>query len=177
MMLTHLNRSRTPAFLQRWYEYFMLGMLAAILLTFGILISGCTLSQATSDSITKTVNQIANTAIDQFTLVEKVADAATPPAPHLKDCAAAAIVVAQAIQKVAAVTTGQKVGGIVIAAVGTLYQPGSAQFNWAVTTLETGCIAEVHDVNQAINSTAGVMAAIPGILGGAGAAIGAPVGL
>ena len=62
--------------------------------------------------------------------------------------------------------------GPIVAEIATLYQPGSAQFNWAVKTLETACIAKVHDVNQAINSTAGIITALPSVLVLAGAPVG-----
>ena len=55
----------------------------------------------------------------------------------------------------------------------SIYQPSSAQFNWAVTQVETGCIAFIHDINQSINSTAGIFTALPSML----ALTAAPVGL
>lgn len=68
-------------------------------------------------------------------------------------------------------TTG--VTGFEVIAKLSIYQPGSAQFNWAVTQTESACIAFVHDINQSINSTAGVFTALPSML-----AIGAaPAGL
>ena len=75
-----------------------------------------------------------------------------------------ALAVAAAIQRVNAVNADQPIGALTVAEIGTLYQPGSAQFNWAVTTIETACIAKVHDVNQAINSTSGIITALPSIL-------------
>lgn len=65
------------------------------------------------------------------------------------------------MQKVLAATpAGATVGAFTAAEVASLYQPGSAQFNLAVTTIETGCIAKLHDINQAGASTVGYPAAI-----------------
>ena len=51
----------------------------------------------------------------------------------------------------------------------SIYEPGSAQFNWVVTQVESGCIAYLHDMNQATNSVSGMFssAALSGILAGA----------
>jgi len=99
--------------------------------------------------------------------------AATPPDTDGATCADGAATVAAAIQKVAAVTAGKTVGAFSVAEIASLYQPGSAQFNWAVKTLEAACIAKIHDTNQAINSTAGIITALPSVLVLAGAPIGA----
>jgi hypothetical protein len=152
------------------------------------LLAGCAPGVSRSDSaaITTVLTQIGNTVITDLQQQAKVAMAATPPDVDGARCAGTlpnpavagdlgtgALAVAAAIQRVAAVTANQKVGALTVAEIGTLYQPGSAQFNWAVTTLETACIAKVHNVNQAINSTSGIITALPSIL-----ALGAaPVGL
>ena len=161
----------------------------SIALSGAVLLAGCAggvISQSQSSDITKVLTQVGNTLTTDLQQQRLVALAATPPdldgaacAGTLPDPAIAgdlgtsALGVAAAIQKVAAVTANKQIGALTIAEIATLYQPGSAQFNWAVKMLETGCIAKVHDVNQAINSTAGIITALPSVL----ALAGAPVGL
>ncbi len=129
------------------------------------LLGGCALSTAQSNQINTILNQIANTATTDLTQQQKVALAATPPDTDGANCAGGALTVAAAIQKVLAATPqGTQIGAFTTAEIASLYQPGSAQFNWAVTTLETACIAKVHDVNQAVNSTAGILTSLPSIL-------------
>lgn len=153
------------------------------------LLSGCAggvVSQADSTAISKVLTQVGNTLTTDLQQQAAVAMAATPPDLDGARCAGTvptnqadpttgtgALSVAAAIQKVAGVTANKQVGALTVAEIATLYQPGSAQFNWAVTTLETACVAKIHDVNQAVNSTAGIITAIPSIL-----ALGAaPVGM
>lgn len=141
------------------------------------ILCGCAVSTADSTAISKVLTQVGNTLTTDLQQQAAVALAATPPDTDGARCAGTlptnpadpttgtgALSVAAAIQKVAGVTAGKQVGALTVAEVATLYQPGSAQFNWAVTTLETACIAKVHDVNQAINSTAGIITAIPTVL-------------
>lgn len=149
-------------------------LLATTALT--LTITGCSLlfPSSTNNGILATLNQIANTATADLNSQIAVANAATPPDVDGAACAQGALTVAAAMQKVLAATpTGSTVGAFTAAEIATLYQPGSAQFNWAVKTLETACIAKVHDVNQAVNSTAGIITALPGILALAAAPVGA----
>lgn len=132
------------------------------------LLGGCTAAQTTT--LTANLTTIANSAQSDFTGVVNVANAATPPAPHVATCAQGGITVNAAMQKVLAATAGQTVGVFTAAAVASLYQPGSAQFQWVVTTLQTACIAEVTDLMQAGASTAGLPAAMLAVL-----AVAAPV--
>jgi hypothetical protein len=161
----------------------------SIALSGAVLLAGCAggiISQSQSADITKVLTQVGNTLTADLQQQRLVALAATPPDLDGAACAGtlpdpaivgdlgtSALGVAAAIQKVSAVTANKQVGALTIAEIATLYQPGSAQFNWAVKMLETGCIAKVHDVNQAINSTAGIITALPSVL----ALAGAPVGL
>jgi len=94
--------------------------------------------------------------MDGVACVGRVRDPTIAP-----DTGTGMLAVADAIQRVAAVTKGKHVGAFTVAEIMSLYQPGSEQFNWAVKTLESACIAKVHDVNQAINSTNGVIAMLP----------------
>ena len=147
--------------------------------------AGGLVSQSESQQITTVLTQLGNTLTSDLLAQGAVALAATPPDLDGAACAGTlptnpldpttgtgALTVAAAIQKVAAVTAGKSVGALTVAEIATLYQPGSAQFNWAVKTIETGCIAKVHDVNQAINSTAGIITALPSVLVLAGAPVG-----
>lgn len=132
---------------------------------------------AIDNKIEDVLTKLGNTLIPDLQQQSAVSLAATPPDVHGAACAGTlpdpakpgdlgtgALAVAAAIQRVAAVTNGKVVGNLTKVEIVTLYQPGSAQFNWAVTTLETACIAKVHDVNQAINSQAGIITALPSIL-------------
>jgi hypothetical protein len=166
-------------------------MLRKLLATASVatLLTGCAgglVNQQQSAQITTVLTQVGNTLTTDLQQQAAVALAATPPDVDGARCAGTvptnpadpttgtgALSVAAAIQKVAGVTANQQVGALTVAEIATLYQPGSAQFNWAVTQLETACIAKVHDVNQAINSTSGIITALPSIL-----ALGAaPVGM
>jgi hypothetical protein len=152
-----------------------------------LLLTGCSGGLVTKDQsteITTVLTQVGNTLVSDLQGQRAVALAATPPDTDGAQCAGTppvtipataavpastvpatgAMAVALAIQQVAAATANQPVGALTVAEIATLYQPGSDQFNWAVKTLETACIAKVHDVNQAVNSTDGVIAAIPQIL-------------
>jgi hypothetical protein len=162
-------------------------LIAAI--AFGI--TSCSVvSQSESTKITTVLTQLGNTLVTDLQQQRAVALAAQPPDVDGAACAGAlpgeavydtssdhlglgALGVAAAIQKVAAVTANKAVGALTAAEVASLYQPGSAQFNWAVKMIETACIAKIHDVNQAVNSTAGIMTALPSVL----ALSAAPVGL
>ncbi len=145
------------------------------------------MSQSQSTQITTVLTQLGNTLTTDLQQQALTAMAATPPDVDGARCAGtlpepdqagrspgpAPWPVAAAVQRVNAVNANKPIGALTVAEIATLYQPGSAQFNWAVTTLETACIAKVHDVNQAVNSTSGIITALPSIL-----ALGAaPVGL
>jgi len=148
--------------------------------------AGGLITQSQSQQISVILTQLGNTLTTDLQQQSAVAMAATPPDVDGARCAGTlpdptkagdlgtgALAVAAAIQRVAAVTNGKSVGALTVAEIATLYQPGSAQFNWAVTTIETACIAKVHDVNQAVNSTAGIISALPSILVLAAAPVGA----
>ena len=147
--------------------------------------TGGLITASESAKITTVLTQVGNTLVSDLQAQSAVALAATPPDVDGAQCAGTlpdptkpgdlgtgALSVAAAIQRVAAVTGGKQVGALTVAEIATLYQPGSAQFNWAVKTLETACIAKIHDVNQAINSTAGIMTALPSVLALAAAPVG-----
>src|SRR5579863_1415176 len=139
-------------------------------------LDACALSQAQSDQITTTMTQLGNTLTSDLQSQRNAALAATPPDLDGAACAGTlpdpaqpmngtgAMAVAGAIQKLNASLVGKPIGALTAAEIATLYQPGSAQFNWAVKTIETACIAKLHDVYQAINSTTSIFAALPTIL-------------
>jgi hypothetical protein len=125
------------------------------------LLGGCA-TPAQTTAFTAELTLIGNAATPDLNRVIAVANAATPPAPHLSSCATGVLTVAAAMKQVqtAAAPSGAAVGPFTTAAVLSLYQPGSAQFQYAVTTIQTACIAEATDVLQAGASTAGLPAAI-----------------
>jgi hypothetical protein len=144
------------------------GALAAMM---ALPLAGCagTTPGGTNSTVTN-LTAIANEVQSDLTTAIAVANAATPPDTAGAACAAAMIQVSANIQKVAAVGQG---GVFTTAEIASLYAPGSAQFNAAVTTIETGCIAKLHSINQAGASAAGFPAALA-----AGLAIAAaPAGL
>lgn len=146
--------------------------------TTALSLAGCA-TQAQSDATSKLIVGLANKSISDLQGVVTVANAATPPDTDGAQCAGklpdpanpadlgtGGLAVAAAVQKVALATTGQQVGAFTTAEILSLYQPGSAQFNWAVKTIETACIAKVHDINQAAaGTTAGIMGVVATFLG------------
>jgi hypothetical protein len=76
-------------------------------------------------------------------------------------------------REIAANPPGNGLSAEEVVAKASIYQPASAQFNWAVTQVESGCVAYLHDINQSVNSTAGLFtsSALSGIIAGA------PVGM
>ena len=138
-----------------------------------------------NSAVTKVLAQLGNTLIPDLLSAEAVDMAKTPadidgaqcigalPDPTKPtDLGTGALSVAAAIQRVMK-ATGSTPGLVTDAEVAAAFQPGSAQFNWAVKTLETACIAKIHDINQAINSTVGIFTALPAILAVAAAPAGA----
>jgi hypothetical protein len=155
-------------------------MYATVMVLSMLGLAGC-ISQAVDNTqnaqINKVLTQLGNTLTTDLVQQAKTAMAATPPDLHGAACAGTlpdpakpgdlgtgALAVAAAIQRVIASTAGVAPGLATQAEIATLYAPGSAQFNWALTTIETGCIAKIHDVNQAINSTGGIITALPTVL-------------
>jgi hypothetical protein len=148
----------------RTFRRYGLGLL--LLASAGAL-AGCVVgSTAQSNQVITDLTTIGNTATADLNSTIAVANAATPPDTAGATCAQAALQVAANIQKVVAATpAGSTVGAFTTAEIASLYQPGSPQFNQAVTTIETGCIAKLHQINQAGASTLGMPAAIVAALG------------
>lgn len=133
-------------------------------------LGACTVGPS-NDQVLTVMNQIANTATADLNTAIAVANAATPPDVDGATCAKGVLTIGAAMQKVLAATPqGATVGAFTAAEIASLYQPSSPQFNYVVTTLETACIAKVHDVNQSVQSMANVIVAIPTVL-----ALAAPV--
>jgi len=141
-----------------------------------VLLAGCAAQTATSpgQQVLTNLTTIANTADADLATSIAVANAATPPDTAGVNCATAVRTVGANIRKVMAATpAGATVGVFTAGEIASLYAPGSAQFNDAVQTIETGCIAKLHQINAAGASAAGFPAALA-----AGLAItAAPVGL
>lgn len=135
------------------------------------LLGGCAGGGAQGQQTLANLTTIANTAVADLTTAIAVANAANPPDADGAACATAALQVATDIKKVMAATPATATVGVFTAAeIASLYAPGSAQFNQEVKTIETGCVAKLHDVLQAGASTVGMPAAIVAAL-----AIAAPI--
>lgn len=128
-------------------------------------LAGCAGGGAGGQATIANLTTIANTATADLNTAIAVANAATPPDTDGANCAQAALTVANNIKAVLAATPATATVGVFTAAeIASLYAPGSAQFNQAVKTIETGCIAKLHDLNQAGAATLGQPAAIAAAL-------------
>ena len=129
-------------------------------------LTACALSSAQSQQTIANLTTILNTAQSDLASTIAVANAMTPPDTDGAQCAQAAQAVNASMQKVmGALPAGSVVGVFTTAEVASAFAPGSAQFNQAVKTIETGRIAKVHDINQAGAATVGMPAAIVAALG------------
>jgi hypothetical protein len=129
-------------------------------------LTGCVQKPGTTSPLITQLTALVNTANGDLNTTIAVATAATPPDTHGVDCAKAGQTVAANIQKeLAAIAPGATVGVFTVAEVASLYQPGSAQTNAVVTTIETGCIAKLHDLNQAGMAPVGVFLTLSRIVG------------
>ena len=136
-------------------------------------ISGCTVPPASQQSLIADMKTIGAAAAGDLNSAIAVANAASPPDVDGVTCATAVLKVNNDIQSVVNATPpGSVVGPATAAEIASLYQPGSTQWNQEVKTIETGCVAKLHDINQAAASTAGMPAAIIAALGIAGAPVG-----
>lgn len=159
-------------------SYLKAGALLAGLLAltcFTGLLTGCVQgSTAAGQQTLANLTVIANTAKADLASTIAVANAMTPPDTDGVQCATATQTVQGELSAVlAAVPNGSTVGVFTAAELASALAPGSAQFNQVVKTIETGCIAKLHDVNQAGAATAGVPAAIAAALAIAAAPAGA----
>lgn len=132
-----------------------------ILLAGAILaLAGCA-QTGKPDQITSVLDQIANTATADLQTSIAVANAATPPDADGAACSQAVLTAAAAMQQVLAASTaaGGTVGAFTTAEIASLYQPGSAQYNYVVKTVGTGCLNKIVDVaGQAANA---IISAVP----------------
>jgi hypothetical protein len=196
MMLTHFNRSRTPAFLGRWTEYFMIAALAILLLSLGLLIAGCAggipgnvLSSSDTQAVQNFIRKAAVStqlamdrsyndfaaATPQFT--DGMACVGSHPDPTkpidnvgMTNLGTGVRSVLDAIQReLAANPPGTGTSAIEAVAKASIYNPGSAQFQWVIKTVMTACTNYGIDVKQAVDTTVGMFnsAALAGILAGA----------
>lgn len=133
------------------------------------LLGGCALPAANSNQLVQALTKLANTATGDLNSAVAVADAATPVDADGATCAEGGLTVVSAMQKeLMALPAGATVGLFTTAEVASLYAPGSAQTNFIVKTIETACIAKLHDVNQAGASLVGVFATLGGVVAAAG---------
>ncbi len=139
-----------------------LGTTAAALSMAAFLMTGCAASD--TKGITNVLDRVANTGVTDLEVAQKVALSATPPDQAGADCAGGVIKVAQAMQKIAQATSGQSVGAFTVAEIATLYQPGSPQFEWATTTIESACLAKFKQSTRAMIGGVNVVLALPTLL-------------
>lgn len=116
------------------------------------------------DSVQQDVGQLLATGQAQFASANAVALAATPPDQDFINCYAAADQVLAAAQKVQAASISSNNGAVVAAEIATLYTPGSDQYNWAQSTLVSGCSAKITKAAGNFINASGVLAAIPALL-------------
>lgn len=127
--------------------------------TTALCLSGCAANN--SDGLLKALTDLANTATGDLQSAVAVANAATPPDADGAACAQGGLTVVASMQKeLQALPNGATVGLFTTAEVASLYAPGSAQANYVVKTIETACIAKLHDLNQAGIIPGGVFAAL-----------------
>ena len=135
-----------------------------ILLVGAILaLAGCA-QTGKPDQITSVLDQIANTSTADLKTSIAVANAATPPDADGAACAQAVLTVSASMQKVLAASTaaGGTIGAFTVAEIASLYQPGSAQYNYAIKTVGTGCLNKAVDVaGQTANA---VISAVPAVV-------------
>jgi hypothetical protein len=116
------------------------------------------------DQLQTDVSQLLVTGQAQITAIDSAALAMTPANNDLHNCAVAGGVVLTASQKLTAATNTANNGPLVAAAVATAYLPGSDQYNWAQSTLVSGCAAEVQKVTGNVVGAGTVLAGIPALL-------------
>lgn len=119
-------------------------------------LSGCALPAAQSNAFLTALTKLINTNAGDFNSAIAIANAATPPDVDGAQCAQGGLTVVGQMQKqLAALPAGSTVGVFTAAEVASLWAPGSAQANQIVKTLETACIAKLHDINQSAVGTFG----------------------
>jgi hypothetical protein len=131
-------------------------------------LAACALSQAHSDHVTKTLTALLNKNTEQLKTIEaqsKVLIGGLPADQHGYDCAAAALVVQADLQKLVDAGKGHVIGALSEAEFISIIGPGSRVFEYEFTTLETGCIAKLHDLNHQVLGAAANAAMIGAFLG------------
>lgn len=125
-----------------------------------------TFDTAVVDPAMTTLAQIGNTSQKDLQNTEAVAQAATPPDTDGYNCAVAVLVVNGQIAKLNAANTISNAGVFTAAEMASIFQPGSAQYQQAINTIGTGCIAKANDVLGAANVVAagGIMAVLPKVI-------------
>jgi UDP-3-O-[3-hydroxymyristoyl] glucosamine N-acyltransferase len=122
-----------------------------LFIAFALTLAACASSTTTTatgpaNQLIVALSRISNTGVADLTVSENVANAATPPDTAGATCAAAAITVAQQVQKVMTAANVSNAGVFTTAELASLFQPGSPQYNQAANTLAAGCIAKANTV-------------------------------
>lgn len=129
----------------------------------------CSQINKKADPLITALSRIGNTATADLQTAQTVAKAATPPDMDGYNCAGAAIVVSGQVNQVVTAAHVPSAGAFTVAELASLFQPGSAQYNQALNTLSTGCVAKANDVLGptgvvAAGGVAGALAATNSIL-------------
>jgi hypothetical protein len=95
---------------------------------------------------------------------DAIALAATPPDTDFDNCAKAGIAVATAAKKVIAASNSANAGLISLGEFTSLYVPGSDQYNWAESTLVSGCSAKIAKEMSIVPTAGQTLTAIPVLL-------------
>ena len=110
------------------------------------LLASCATLSNPADPLITVLSRVANTAQIDLTTSIAVAQAATPQDGDGALCAQAALVVQGSISRVVAAAHVSGAGAFTVAELASLFQPGSAQYNYAKQTLVSGCAAKTQDV-------------------------------
>ena len=119
-----------------------------------LLVACSTINTKVVDPLITALSRINNTAAADLVVAENVAKAASPVDTDGYNCAAAAITASDQINVVMAAAKVPNAGVLTTAELASLFQPGSAQYNFIKQELTTGCAAKAQDVLGA----AGVLA-------------------
>lgn len=119
-----------------------------VLITAVTLLVGCTPNaiQQVTDPLITVLSRIANTAQADLQTTIVVAQAATPQDNDGVQCAQAGLVVQGTVSRVVTAAHVSGAGAFTMAELASLFQPGSAQYNYAKQTLVSGCAAKAQDV-------------------------------
>lgn len=118
------------------------------------LVSCSSFNSKVVDPLITDLSKISNTAATDLNTVIATANAATPPDVDGANCAKAALTVQGQVAAVVKAANVSGAGAFTAAELASLFQPGSAQYNQAAQTLNSGCAAKAADVLTAAGALA-----------------------